>query len=268
MSYNKLNLLVDNLTARIKILEKENASTKLLLNNDEANVWQNCSKTIKIRDIPSTPNFISASKFSPLQQLQIDDTRISHTSQMALTTAPPSSLQTSPKKSSKVLSPKHKPSSVPSTLTRQQRPTHSRQPQSYQQHEPATIPSIPQQPRPQSVPTQTISEYPPYPSAAQYCAPSSNMSFIVGESHIKRVNKDMLKYHITNSKEKVYTKYFDGAKVNEICHHILTTLHNDHPSRVIIHAGTNDVHENARATDVANRIIYIGVMCKLGIKFH
>ena len=120
---------MDNLTARIKILEKENASTKLLLNNDEANVWQNYSKTIKIRDIPSTPNFISASKFSPLQQLQIDDIRISHTSQMALTTAPPSSLQTSPKKSSKVLSPKHKPSSVPSTLTRQQRSTHSRQPQ-------------------------------------------------------------------------------------------------------------------------------------------
>ena len=84
---------MDNLTARIKILEEENASTKLLLNDDEANVWQNCSKTIKIRDIPSTPNFISASKFSPLQQLQINDTRISHTSQMALTTAPPSSLQ-------------------------------------------------------------------------------------------------------------------------------------------------------------------------------
>ena len=60
----------------------------------------------------------------------------------------------------------------------------------------------------------------------------------------------MLKYHITNSCEKVYTKYFDGAKANEICH-ILTTLHNDYPSRVIIHAGTNDVHENARATHVA-----------------
>ena len=54
----------------------------------------------------------------------------------------------------------------------------------------------------------------------------------------------MLKYHITNSNEKVYTKYFDGAKANEICHHILTTLHNNCPSRVIIHAGTNDVHEN------------------------
>ena len=79
---------------------------------------------------------------------------------MRLTTAPPS-LQTSPKKSSKVWSPKHKPSLVPSTLTRQQRPTHSRQLQSPQQHEPATTPSIPQQPRPQSVPTQTISEYPP-----------------------------------------------------------------------------------------------------------
>ena len=102
---------------------------KLLLNDDEANVWQNCLRTIKIRDIPSTPNFISTSKFSPLQQLQIDDTQISHTSQMPLTTAPPS-LHTSPKKSSKVSSPKCKPSSVPSTLTTQQRPTHSRQLQS------------------------------------------------------------------------------------------------------------------------------------------
>ena len=72
----------------------------------------------------------------------------------------------------------------------------------------------------------------------------------------------MLKYHITNSNEKVYTKYFDGVKGNEICHHILTTLHNDRPSRVIIHAGTNDVHENARGTDVAKRIIDIGVMRK------
>ena len=79
-SYSKLNLLVDNLTEWIKTLEEENASMKLLLNVNEANVWQNCSRTIKIRDIPSPPNFISASKFSPLQQLQIDDTQISHTS--------------------------------------------------------------------------------------------------------------------------------------------------------------------------------------------
>ena len=95
-SYTKLNLLVGNLTERIKILEEENASMKLLLNDDEANALQNCSRTIKIRDILSTPNFISASKFAPLQQLQIDDT---HTSKMPLTTAPPS-LQTSPEKSS------------------------------------------------------------------------------------------------------------------------------------------------------------------------
>ena len=76
----------------------------------------------------------------------------------------------------------------------------------------------------------------------------------------------MLKYHITNSNEKVYTKYFDGAKNNEICYHILTTLHNDHPSRVIINAGTNEVYENARAIDVVERVIDIGVMCKsLGV---
>ena len=72
----------------------------------------------------------------------------------------------------------------------------------------------------------------------------------------------MLKYHITNTNEKVYTKYFNGAKANEICHHILATLHNDRPSRIIIHAGTNGVHENARATNVGKRIIDTGVMCK------
>ena len=69
---------MDNLTKRIKMLEEENASMKLLLNNDEANVWQKCSRTIKIRDILSTLNFISTSKFSPLQQLQIDDTNLSY----------------------------------------------------------------------------------------------------------------------------------------------------------------------------------------------
>ena len=72
----------------------------------------------------------------------------------------------------------------------------------------------------------------------------------------------MLKYHITNSNEKVYTKYFDVAKANEIRHHILTTLHDNCPSQVIIRGGTNYVHEIARATDVAKRVIDIGVMCK------
>ena len=42
-NYNelKITLHVDNLTEPIKILEEENASMKLLLNDDEANVWQN-----------------------------------------------------------------------------------------------------------------------------------------------------------------------------------------------------------------------------------
>ena len=37
-SYSKFNLLVDNLIERIKILEEENTSMKLLLTDDEANV--------------------------------------------------------------------------------------------------------------------------------------------------------------------------------------------------------------------------------------
>ena len=39
--YSKLNLLMGNLTEQIKILEEENASMKLLLNDDEENVCQN-----------------------------------------------------------------------------------------------------------------------------------------------------------------------------------------------------------------------------------
>ena len=42
----------------------------------------------------------------------------------------------------------------------------------------------------------------------------------------------------------------------------INNSHNDRPSRVIINAGTNDIHENARVTDVPKRIIDIGVMCK------
>ena len=56
-TYNKLSLLVDNLTERFKILKEENASMKLLLNNDAVNVWQNCLRTIKIRDIPINTKF-------------------------------------------------------------------------------------------------------------------------------------------------------------------------------------------------------------------
>ena len=76
-----------------------------------------------------------------------------------------------------------------------------------------------------------------------------------------KYKKDEANQHTPISYENVYRKYFDGAKANEIYHHILTTLHNDCPSRVIIYAGINDVHENAQATDVAKGIIDIGVMC-------
>ena len=100
------------------------------MNDDEANVWQNRLRTIKIRDIPSTPISFQQQNF-PRYNSNRSMTNISDTSHMPLATASPS-LQTSPKKSSKVSSPKYKPSSVPSTLTRQQWPTHSRQLQSPQ----------------------------------------------------------------------------------------------------------------------------------------
>jgi len=94
---------------------------------------------------------------------------------------------------------------------------------------------------------------------------------IIGDSHVKRLNKDIINFNTEKDNVKTYSKSYDGAKSMELNHHILTTLYQDEPDMTIIHVGTNDINtrtiNSVPPIDVANNIITIGKRCKsFGIK--
>ena len=65
----------------------------------------------------------------------------------------------------------------------------------------------------------------------------------VGESHIKRIEKDLIIHHLNNKNVSLKCENFDGANVRRIKHHLLPALHEDQIEIVIIHSGTNDITE-------------------------
>ena len=89
---------------------------------------------------------------------------------------------------------------------------------------------------------------------------------IVGDSHIKRVEKDLIVHHLNNKNISLKCKNFDGADVRRIQHHLLPALHKDQLDGIIIHGGTNDITHNKLYTtqphDLASKIIDIGNVCK------
>ena len=94
---------------------------------------------------------------------------------------------------------------------------------------------------------------------------------VVGDSHIKRVEKDLIVYHMNDKNVSLKCKNFDGANVRRIQHHLLPALHEDQLDCVIIHGGTNDITQSklhsTRPHDLASNIIEIGNVCKsFGIK--
>ena len=94
---------------------------------------------------------------------------------------------------------------------------------------------------------------------------------VFGDSHIKRVEKDLIIHYLNNKNVSLKCKNFDEADVGIIKHYLLPALHDDQIESVIIHGGTNDITENklhtTRPHDVAIKIIDIGNTCKsFGIK--
>ena len=89
---------------------------------------------------------------------------------------------------------------------------------------------------------------------------------IVSDSHIKRVEKDLIVHHLVNKNISLKCKNFDGADVRRIQHHLLPALHEDQLDGIIIHGGTNDITHNklhtTRPHDLASKIIDIGNVCK------
>ena len=123
--------------------------------------------------------------------------------------------------------------------------------------------TIPQDPLIQSNPF-----YPPIPSVSN-SKTIQTKAFIVGDSHIKRLSKNVIKHHL--NRKDILVKNFDGAKTKHVMHHTLPYLHENLPETVVIHTGTNDINEKlihvTRPDELARSIIDIGKTCKgFGVK--
>ena len=88
---------------------------------------------------------------------------------------------------------------------------------------------------------------------------------VVGDSHIKRVEKDLIVHHMNNKNISLKCKNFDGADVRKIQHHLLQSLHEDQLNG-IIHGGTNDISQSKFHTtqphNLASKIIEISHVCR------
>ena len=90
--------------------------------------------------------------------------------------------------------------------------------------------------------------------------------FIIGDSHIKQIERDLIVHHLSDKNISLKCKNFDGADVRRIQHHLLPSLHEDQVDSIIIHGGTNDFSSNklhiTRPHNLAKKLIDIGNVCK------
>ena len=88
--------------------------------------------------------------------------------------------------------------------------------------------------------------------------------FVVGDSHLKRLSKQLFNYSIRDTHAVI--KNFDGATTKRLGHHVLPILKEDKPDSVLIHIGTNDVNNHklyaVSPEKLASDIIKIGRTCK------
>ena len=66
--------------------------------------------------------------------------------------------------------------------------------------------------------------------------------YVVGDSHIKRVNKHIIN-HISNELTNLTLRNYDWDNTKVIKHNLLPILYNKHPDGMVIHCGTNDITE-------------------------
>ena len=93
--------------------------------------------------------------------------------------------------------------------------------------------------------------------------------FMVGDSHLKHIKRNVFNKSITNGKS--YFKSFSGANAKQLEHYVLPTLVDEKPDIIIIHIGSNDVNQsnytNVNPMNLAQSIIAIGNKCKYyGVK--
>ena len=84
-------------------------------------------------------------------------------------------------------------------------------------------------------PSTTIRE-----SSYQHPTNCKRKLFVVGDSHLKRLSKQLLNYSIRDAHAVI--KNFDGETTKRLGHHVLPILKEDKPDSVLIHVGTNDIN--------------------------
>ena len=86
---------------------------------------------------------------------------------------------------------------------------------------------------------------------------------IIGDSHLKRINRRKLKYNIG---KMVSFKCFSGANIKQLDYYIVPMLVDETPQAVVIHIGSNDITDSKikqiNLDDLAQRIIDIGLKCR------
>ena len=115
-------------------------------------------------------------------------------------------------------------------------------------------------------------DYPPIPSN-HHKKPKTSVKkkfYVVGDSHIKRVNKHIIN-HISHESTNLTLRNYDGDNTKVIKHNLLPILHDKHPDGMIIHCRTNDITEknlhSLRPDELATQIIEVGKLCQLfGVK--
>ena len=95
---------------------------------------------------------------------------------------------------------------------------------------------------------------------------SKHNLFIVGGSHIKAIERDIIVHHLSDRNISLKCKNFDGTDVRRIQHNLLPSLHEDQIDSIIVHGGMNDISCNKLHTtwphDLAKKKINISNVCK------
>ena len=102
-----------------------------------------------------------------------------------------------------------------------------------------------------------------YASSTQY----GKKVFVVGDSHLKRINRRKFDYSLSNAKS--YIKSFPGAKVEELEHYVIPHLQYQKPDATIMHIGGNNInYKDLDAIDVSSTENNVDFLVKIRKSHH
>ena len=73
--------------------------------------------------------------------------------------------------------------------------------------------------------------------------------------------KEVKGWDISENKNKVVTKHFNGATTDDMKSYIQPTISND-PEYIVLHCDTNDLRQNTSAVEIGQKILELATSCK------